>query len=102
MYVIVWEFVARPEKLDTFVAAYRDDGAWAALFAKADGYLGTELLRSTDGEGQSRFLTIDRWKTAEDFARFQERFSAEYTALDTELEGLTLSERKLGTYTIGP
>ncbi len=48
MYIIVWEFVVRPEKVTAFVAAYQSDGAWAKLFAQADGYIGTELLHSTD------------------------------------------------------
>jgi hypothetical protein len=41
MYVILWEFVVPPEKVGAFVAAYKTDGAWAKLFAQAEGYLGT-------------------------------------------------------------
>lgn len=99
MYVILWEFAVRPEKTDAFVAAYRSDGAWAKLFARADGYLGTELVRSTETTAESRFITIDRWKTPEDFTAFQKQFGAEYRSLDTQFEGLTISERKLGTFT---
>jgi len=98
MYVIVWEFVVRPEKVTAFVAAYKPDGAWARLFTQADGYIGTELLRSTDSDQAATFVTIDRWKTAEGFARFQERFGSDYRRLDTQLEGLTSRERKLGTF----
>ena len=98
MYVILWEFVVPPEKVDAFVAAYKDDGAWTKLFAQADGYVGTELLCSTEAGQEPTFLTIDRWKAAEDFTRFQEQFGDEYKALDTELEGLTVSERKMGTF----
>jgi heme-degrading monooxygenase HmoA len=101
MYVIVWEFVVRPEKVGEFVAAYKSDGAWARLFAKADGYIGTELLRSTDSGQATTFVTIDRWKTAEDFTRFQKRFGAEYRRLDTQLEDLTSGERKLGSFISG-
>jgi heme-degrading monooxygenase HmoA len=102
MYVIVWEFVVRPEKVDAFVAAYKFDGAWAHLFAQADGYIGTELLLTrrdaTERDQGMTYVTIDRWQHAEDFTRFQEQFGDEYKALDTELEGLTVSERKLGTF----
>jgi heme-degrading monooxygenase HmoA len=70
----------------------------ARLFAKADGYIGTELLGSTNSDRAATFVTIDRWKTADVFTRFQERFGNEYRLLDTQLEGLTLSERKLGTF----
>jgi heme-degrading monooxygenase HmoA len=95
MYVILWEFVVHPEKVDAFIAAYKDDGAWAKLFARAEGYVGTELLCPTD---EARYITIDRWQHAEDFTRFQEQFGNEYKALDTELEGLTVRERKLGMF----
>ena len=98
MYVIVWEFVVRPEKIDAFVAAYKSDGAWAQLFAQADGYIGTELLLATERDQGMTYVTIDRWQHAEDFTRFQEQFGNEYKALDTELEGLTVSERKMGTF----
>jgi heme-degrading monooxygenase HmoA len=109
MYVIVWEFVVRPEKVDAFVAAYKSDGAWGRLFAQADGYIGTELLLTrrdaterdrgaTERDQGMTYVTIDRWRHAEDFTRFQEQFGDEYKALDTEFEGLTVSERKLGTF----
>jgi heme-degrading monooxygenase HmoA len=95
MYVILWEFVVLPEKVDAFIAAYKDDGAWAKLFALAEGYVGTELLRSADG---ASYITIDRWQHAEDFIRFQEQFGTQYRALDTQLRDLTVSERKLGVF----
>jgi heme-degrading monooxygenase HmoA len=98
MYVIVWEFLVKAGKVDKFVAAYSSTGAWARLFANAEGYLGTELLSSRECDEKAKFVTIDRWRTAEDFERFQKQFGAEYRALDTQLEGLTLSERKLGTF----
>ena len=98
MYAIVWEFVVGSEKVGAFVAAYKSDGVWARLFAQADGYIGTELLRSTDSGQAATFVTIDRWETVEDFTRFQERCDAEYRVLDTQLEDLTLRERKLGTF----
>jgi heme-degrading monooxygenase HmoA len=99
MYVILWEFGVRPDKVDAFLTAYRSDGTWAKLFARTDGYLGTELLCSVDTENGPRFVTIDRWRAEDDFVRFQQEFGSEYRALDTELEGLTFSERKLGVFT---
>jgi heme-degrading monooxygenase HmoA len=98
MYVILWEFVVPPEKVDAFIAAYKDDGAWAKLFAQAEGYVGTELLCSTEAGQEPTFLTIDHWKSAEDFTRFHKQFGSEYRALDTQLEGLTVRERELGVF----
>jgi heme-degrading monooxygenase HmoA len=96
MYVIMWEFKVRPGRVDEFISAYKADGDWAQLFSLAEGYRGTELLASTDDAEQ--FVTVDRWNKAEDFARFQESFSQQYHSLDARLEGLTLSETKLGTF----
>jgi heme-degrading monooxygenase HmoA len=99
MYIIIWEFIVPPEKVNTFIAAYKSDGPWAQLFAQADGCLGTELLRSTDSEDGARFLTIDRWQTAGHFAQFRAQFDTQYRSLDTHLGGLTVKESKLGAFT---
>jgi heme-degrading monooxygenase HmoA len=99
MHLIMWEFVVRPEKIHDFVAAYKATGLWAQLFGLAGGYEGTELLSSTDGA--DRFVTIDRWRSVDDFARFQEQFGKQYRTLDRHLEGFTVSERKLGTFNTG-
>jgi heme-degrading monooxygenase HmoA len=94
MYVIFWEFVVRPEKVD----AYGSEGPWAQLFAQAEGYLGTELLRSIEGEGRAQFVTIDRWQSSEHFTQFRTQFDTQYRTLDTQCDGMTLKERKLGTF----
>ena len=99
MHVIMWEFVVKPDKIQDFVAAYKATGDWAKLFGLANGYEGTELLSST--ESADRFVTIDRWRSLDDFARFQQQFGEQYRTLDKQLEGFTLSERKLGTFTTG-
>ena len=99
MHVILWEFVVQPDKIHDFVAAYEATGDWAKLFGLANGYEGTELLSST--ESANRFITIDRWRSPDDFARFQQQFGEQYRSLNRQLEGFTLSERKLGTFTTG-
>jgi heme-degrading monooxygenase HmoA len=96
MYFIIWEFVVHPDRVREFVAAYKADGDWAGLFSRSPGYGGTDLLSST--HDTERFVTIDRWNHADDYIRFQERFGQQYRSLDAQLEGLTLSETKLGTY----
>lgn len=98
MYVILWEFVVRREKIEAFIAAYGSDGPWAQLFAQADGYLGTELLSSVDSGQHSLFITIDRWQSAEHFTRFEVQFDTQYRTLDTHLQNLTSQERKLGAF----
>jgi heme-degrading monooxygenase HmoA len=96
VYVIMWEFVVRPERVSEFVSAYKADGIWAQLFGLAAGYKGTELLSST--ADAQRFITIDRWDNVEDYVRFQEGFGPQYKALNARLEELTLRETKVGTF----
>lgn len=93
---LVWEFVVRPGCEAAFVDRYGPDGDWARLFGRADGFLGTQLLR--DRNDDRRFLTIDRWQSAEAHAAFRRHFEAEYTELDRQLEALTVSERNLGSF----
>jgi heme-degrading monooxygenase HmoA len=91
--VRLWEYDVRPAKVAAFVAAYGPDGDWARLFAGADGYLGTELFCSTSTA--TRFVTVDRWSSAEKWAAFLGRASAAYDELDDELGALTLAQREL-------
>jgi len=96
MHVIIWEFEVKPDRLSEFVAAYSANGAWAQLFRQAKGYLGTELLSATGGP--ARYVTIDRWHSAEDFIRFQADFAESYRALDAVCESLTMTEREIGSF----
>ena len=96
MHVIIWEFTVREDRIPEFVSAYGSNGDWARLFRLADGYLGTELLRSS--QESNIFLTIDRWESARCFEIFQERFGAEYKKLDAAFEGYSLAEKKVGVF----
>lgn len=95
-YLLVWEFRVRAECERAFCTAYGPRGDWAQLFAQADGYLGTELLR--DPQTVGRYLTIDRWTHADAFARFRSVYSVEYAALDARCEPWTQAETALGTW----
>jgi len=96
MHVIVWEFHVADGKREAFERAYGTHGPWAVLFGKAIGYKGTELLR--DEGDPSRFITIDRWETPQDFDNFKKAFGPAYEALDRELEGLSAREVKIGVF----
>jgi heme-degrading monooxygenase HmoA len=96
MHTIIWEFTVKEEHIQKFISAYRSNGDWANLFQRAQGYLGTELLRSS--HEPNIFLTVDRWESASCYDRFQERFSAEYKKLDAQLENYTSSEKKIGVF----
>ncbi|WP_278253959.1 antibiotic biosynthesis monooxygenase family protein [Caulobacter sp. CCUG 60055] len=94
MYVVVWEYLAHPERVDAFVEAYGAMGAWARLFRRGDGFLGVQLLR--DLEEPTRFVTIDRWRSRDAFTAFMTQHRALYVALDEKLADLTLTEMRLG------
>lgn len=89
----VWEYEVRPGRVAAFVTAYGPDGDWARLFSGADGYLGTELFCSTSTP--TRFVTVDRWSSAEKWAAFLGRARSAYEELDNQLGPLTLAQREL-------
>ena len=90
MHTILWQFEVRDDKTTEFLRAYGIEGEWAQLFRRAEGYQGTELLRSTSKP--NCFITIDRWSSSEDFDNFQRQYGAKYSALDAALSELTVSD----------
>lgn len=91
--VRVWAFRPRSDRLDEFHQRYGPEGSWAALFRRADGFLGTTLVAAAG----SSFLTLDRWSKAESFDAFLQAHRAEYDALDRDCEGLLEEEREVAT-----
>lgn len=95
-YAIVWEFLVPEDQTAPFEAAYGPAGPWSQLFARTPGFLEVRLLRSHDHAG--RYLTIDRWQSANAFENFKRQFATEYKVLDGQLEGLASSEVHLGSF----
>jgi heme-degrading monooxygenase HmoA len=96
MLIVIWEYQVKTEKRSEFENKYSSDGAWAELFKKADGYLGTELIRST--EIPRYYITIDRWISSDAYETFLSYWMEEYKILDLHCEGLTHHERYLGRF----
>jgi heme-degrading monooxygenase HmoA len=96
MYVIIWEYQVRAERLAEFEEIYSASGAWARLFQNSEGFLGTELLR--DEAATHRYLTIDGWRASRDYEAFLQQWQTEYAALDRQCEGLTNQETLLGKW----
>ena len=96
MYVIIWEYEVRAGREAEFEAAYGPAGAWVLLFAQAEGYRGTELLRDPSRRG--RYATIDRWESAAHYERFREQHARQYQKIDDACAELTAAERLLGRY----
>jgi heme-degrading monooxygenase HmoA len=100
MYVTIWEFFVRRGCESEFERIYGPDGDWAQLFADSAGYLGTELLLGMElnGQGATRYVTIDRWSGARDFANFQAACSEKYKELDVLCDRLITREAHLGNF----
>lgn len=96
MHIAIWEYDVRNGAEREFEALYGADGAWVRLFAQYAGYLGTELLRDA---GSGRYLTIDRWHSAEAYAAFLGAARESYASLDAAGDALTVAERCIGRYT---
>jgi heme-degrading monooxygenase HmoA len=95
-YVYLWEYRVRATRVAEFEIAYGAEGDWVRLFRRADGYLGTELLR--DLGDPLRFVTVDRWTAALAYEAFHARFAAEFEAIDRRCAELTDDERLIGRF----
>jgi heme-degrading monooxygenase HmoA len=98
MFVVVWQFEIAEEKIAAFEGAYGPEGSWAGLFRSSPSYLGTELLRDAYVPGS--YLTIDRWKSEEDFRAFRKTHDQDYEVLDRACDELTSRETRIGAYTV--
>jgi heme-degrading monooxygenase HmoA len=96
MFVRVWRFSVEEPNRARFEEAYGPEGGWARLFARVDGYIGTELLRGETGT----YLTIDRWRDESDWRQFLDRNGEAYRALDRECETLTAEESEIGAFSL--
>lgn len=94
--ILIWEFRPRPGREAEFLGAYGPGGAWTALFARGEGWLGTELARDTTDP--ARYVTIDRWTSCDAYDTFREKFAAEHAALDVACEAFTVHERRIGAF----
>ena len=96
MLVIVWEYMARPDRLDEFEALYRPDGPWVDLFKKSPGFVSTTLMR--DVRDPHRFVIADRWMSEASYEAFKGDFAADYRALSERGERLHRAEHLIGRF----
>ena len=99
-YTYVWEFFIAPEARAQFETAYGPNGAWVRLFRRAPGYIGSILLHDT--ANSLRYVTIDRWESADAHASFRSLFSKQYDAIDRHCQEFTTCENLVGEFTEEP
>jgi heme-degrading monooxygenase HmoA len=86
VFVRIWEYEVPEDRVAAFVAAYGPTGGWARLFARADGFVRTELIR---GSGAStRFVTLDLWSSEADWQAFLADWGEAYRELDAALDSV--------------
>jgi heme-degrading monooxygenase HmoA len=95
MFVRVWEYEVVAGREDEFARVYASDGPWARLFARSEGFLGTELFKSVTTAGT--FVTVDRFTTADAFRWVLEQHRSSYAELDRAAAALTHSEQEIAT-----
>ena len=96
MIALIWRYEVLEEARPAFEATYAPTGAWAQLFARAEGFKGTELLKAEDGS----YLTLDVWRSRDDFEAFLAVHGADYEALDRSTEGWTATEHRIGEFEV--
>ena len=96
MFVVLWEFEVKSGYEERFEKVYGPGGNWASLFRRDAGHAGTHLFR--DATKTRVYLTADYWHSRQAYEAFLRAQQAEYKKLDAECEGLTLSERHIGSY----
>ena len=96
MIAIIWRYEVHDAHRAQFEVGYGPTGDWARLFARADGFRGTELLRAADGS----YLTLDVWRDKADFDAFLVEHGADYETLDRRTEGWTTHEHRLGEFAV--
>src|SRR5215470_2866124 len=96
MFVALWEFEVKPGHENRFERVYGPGGDWVLLFRSDKNYQGTRLLRDASRHGI--YLTIDFWSSHEAYERFRRTAANAYAEIDTECQGLTTSERYLGSF----
>lgn len=94
MYLVLWQYAVDPSRTVQFEQTYGPQGEWAALFRRAEGYLGTSLLHEVGGDRV--YLTIDRWTNAAAYHAFLTAWDSDYRALDEQSRILEAREVKLG------
>jgi heme-degrading monooxygenase HmoA len=96
MFVVLWEFDVKQECEERFTFAYAASGDWARLFRTDPNFRETRLLRNISAP--LRYVTLDVWRSREDYEEFLRRNVAVYTALDAQCAGWTTMERHLSSF----
>jgi quinol monooxygenase YgiN len=97
VYVVIWEFMAKPGERGEFENFYGPDGEWVQLFRRSKSFLRMEFFR--DRNNENHYVTIDSFASKQGYDDFVREFRQEYEALDRRCDGVSESEREIGCFT---
>jgi heme-degrading monooxygenase HmoA len=96
MLVVVWEYRARPERIEDFESFYRPDGPWGDLFRQSPAFISTTLMK--DLRDARRFIVADRWTSEIVYEEFKRERGEEYRSLSERGERLYDHEHEIGRF----
>jgi len=96
MLVVVWEYVAKPDRVEEFESFYRPDGPWGDLFRQSPAFISITLMK--DLRGPLRFMVADRWTSETLYEEFKRDQSAAYQALSERGQRLYDRESEVGRF----
>ena len=96
MLVVVWEYLARLERLEEFESFYRPDGPWGDLMRQCPGFVSITLMK--DVRQSRRFLVADRWTSIAMYEAFKHERATEYQDLSERGARLYEREAEIGRF----
>lgn len=96
MIQIIWEYKVKPEQVEKFELAYGKNGDWVKLFKLSKAFKQTELVVK-DLENHL-YMTIDTWKSLEQYESFKKQNQKEYNRLNKILNNLVTEKKEIGIF----
>jgi hypothetical protein len=96
MLVVVWEYLAKPERVEEFESFYRLDGPWGELFRGSPAFISTTLMK--DLRQPIRFMVADRWTSETVYEEFKRERAATWRALSERGRRLYDRETEVGRF----
>ncbi|SNT13252.1 hypothetical protein SAMN05421640_2429 [Ekhidna lutea] len=94
MYCLVWKYKLSSNQAK-FEEEYGRNGGWFKLFESCEDYLGSDLLKSSDGK---TFIVVDKWMSKADYQDFLDENKAEYDQLNEKSKALYDEEEQMGEF----
>ncbi len=96
MLVVVWEYLAKPDRVEDFESFYRHDGPWGRLFRDSPAFVSTTLMK--DLRNPRRFVVADRWTSESIYEEFKRDHATQWTDLGGRGARLYEREVELGRF----